>query len=315
MIESLKYVPKAENVMPWADKIDYFKANPITTFKPGLNIVFGANGSGKSTLLKLMGLHLAAVQGGQSVVTQSWISDVFGFSSSEVKLPCDVVHDGQPIMYHDARTVVGLFAGAAFDDDFFNLGVEACMAKGSVGQLSMHHVTRLLNVLVAENLGRGFAAGFPKEVEWRYPRTSTEKSVAARIAAVETLMAARCAKGPLTLLLDEPESGFSMPWQAAIWRNILAKVDPEKFQVIVATHSPFALGIKGAHYVEMTPEYTFQCISALLGDLGDKMPGLLKLAAEASSNPAPARPAPAPVEEPPKKARRPRKPAAKKEDS
>lgn len=297
MIESITYDAARGTKFPYAAQIEYFKKSPVTRFKPGLNIVYGANGSGKSTLLQLLGQSLAAVQGGRSVVTQAWLSDLLEFGSKAIGLPCDVVHDGQPIMYHDARSVVGLFGGsAAFDDDFFSEGIEACVAKGSVGQLSMQRGARLFNVLVADRKG-ATADGFPKEVEWKYPRTSTYADTAARIAAVEALFEARCAKGPKTLLFDEPESGFSMPWQAAMWRNIFARVDPAKFQVIVATHSPFALGIKDAHYVEMTPGYSEECLSVLMEDLTSKAAFIF------------GRPAPTAV--PPKEAPQPAAPAKK----
>lgn len=268
MIESLSFLEGEKSKFPYARNIEYFKASPVTTFKPGLNIVYGPNGSGKSTLLKLLGLSLAAVQGGVSTVTQTWISDTFDWGSKAFDLPCTVVHDGQPVMYYDAREVAGLFAGAAFDDDFFSLGVDACIAKGSVGELNMHRLTRHLNVLIHKG------EGFPAEVAWKYPRTSTHADIQAKLALIDQLFEARCAKGPRTLLFDEPESGFSMPWQAGMWRNIFGKVDPEQFQVIVATHSPFALRIPGAHYIEMHPGYASECFVTLMAELMDKAPGL-----------------------------------------
>lgn len=270
MIESLTFDASAGSKFAHAAKIGYFKANPVTRFKPGLNIVYGPNGSGKSTLLKLMGLSLAAVQGGASTVTQSWISDVFEFGRGKLALPCSVVHDGQPVMYYDAREVVGLFSGAAFDDDFFSQGINACLSKGSVGELNMHRVFRHLDVLN----GGAKGGGFPSEVEWKYPRTASHAQTKATIEAIHKLFEARCDKGPQTLMFDEPESGFSMSWQAGIWRNIFAKVDPARFQVIVATHSPFALRIPGANYVEMEPGYAQECLLTLLMDLRQKVPAL-----------------------------------------
>ncbi len=274
MIDSLtlKSVPK--NCLPWAAKVDYFSRNPVTQFKPGLNILFGGNGSGKSTVLQLLGLHLAAVQGGASVVTQSWIQDVLGFSRV-CELPCDVVHDGQPVMFFDARAKEG-HIGGSFDDDFFDLGLANTLARGSTGQLGLQRLHRLLSVLAPETppaadpkpapKKRGKAAaktapssavpkagGFPSEVVWKVPRKWLEDSQPAKLALLDGLLAAQRPVGPKTLLLDEPESGFSLPWQDKLWANLLGKVDPEKFQLIVATHSPFALGLPGANYIEMTP--------------------------------------------------------------
>lgn len=131
MIESLTYAPCANDKFPYAAKLDYFQRNLTTQFKPGLNILFGANGSGKSTLLRMLGLSLAAMQGGVSTVTSDWLHEVLGFRRTGCVLPCSVAHDGQPIMFHDAREAVGLLGGgAAFDDDFFSQGVAACTSKG-----------------------------------------------------------------------------------------------------------------------------------------------------------------------------------------
>lgn len=295
MIDSLTFVPQNDGVMPWSAKLDYFKKHPVTEFKSGLNIAFGANGSGKSTLLQLLGTALAAVQGGTSTVTSSWLQDVCGFDAKEILLPCDIVHDGQPVMYFDSRAKEGLIGGS-FDDDFFSLGLANTLTRGSSGQLVLQRIDRMLQVLMRKgtppapppaepaatprrargkslkDLERkgGFRSlvpeGFPSEIEWKIPRhLAGHKSLNARTALVEEHLRAKRAPGPKTLIFDEPESGFSLPWQAGIWANIFSKIDPEQFQVIVATHSPFALGIPGAHYIEMSPGYLLECQVATLG--------------------------------------------------
>lgn len=280
MIESITYTPVAESLVPWATDLPYFQRTPTTQFKPGLNILFGANGSGKSTLLHLLALSLAAAQGGTSVVTTTWMSDIFGWSAG-IKLPCDVVHDGQPIMSFDARATEGLIGGG-FDDDFFQLGFENTMARGSSGERILQRADRMLAVLVhAKQDGepvepkkstasaRTRKAGakskkvtesrpipvFPKEVEWRVSRDRVNSVWADRVPAIEKLLAARCPQGPQTMLFDEPESGCSLQWQAGLWRNLFAQVDPEKYQLIIATHSPFALGLPNANYIELSPGY------------------------------------------------------------
>lgn len=284
MIDSLTYKPLKESVLPWAAELDYFKKTPVTEFKPGLNILFGGNGSGKSTVLHLLATALAAAQGGTSVVTATWMRDVLGFDGKSLQLPCELVHDGQPVMFFDARAKEGVIGGA-FDDDFFTLGVANTMARGSTGQLGLQRLDRLLRVLVSKDSpkpkatapasdakpkGRGRTArsferkasstplvphGFPAAIEWKVTRGSANDHWSKRFDLIDELLSAKRPVGPKTLIFDEPESGFSLPWQAGIWANVFAKVDPERFQVIVATHSPFALGIPGAHYIEMTPGY------------------------------------------------------------
>lgn len=298
MIDSLTYKPLKESVMPWADELDYFKNTPVTEFKPGLNILFGGNGSGKSTVLNLLATSLAAVQGGSSVVTSSWIRDVLGFDGDAVQLPCELVHDGQPVMFFDARAKEGIIGGS-FDDDFFAMGVANTIARGSTGQLGLQRLDRLLQVLVEKNTpaqqeqapeskpkGRGRSAksfarkgsnpsmtpkGFPASIEWKVSRGSGNDTWSKRFDLIDGLLSAKRPVGPKTLIFDEPESGFSLPWQAGIWANVFAKVDPERFQVIVATHSPFSLGIPGAHYIEMSPGYLRQsqlAVFTLLERLG-----------------------------------------------
>lgn len=262
MIDSMTFRPAAESGFSWAAKLDYFKKNPCIEFKPGLNILFGANGSGKSTVLQLVGTTLAAVQGGTSVVTSSWVSDVLGIRGETLKLPCDVVHDGQPVMFFDARAKEGLIGGS-FDDDFFRLGIANTLAKGSTGELGLQRLDRMLQVLMKG--GNALVpAGFPSEIEWRLSRDGFSERSKARMALIKDLLRAKRATGQKTFIFDEPESGFSLPWQARLWSGIFANLDPNEFQVIVATHSPFALGIPGANYIEMSPGYVQECEIALL---------------------------------------------------
>ncbi|KVP39545.1 AAA family ATPase [Burkholderia ubonensis] len=303
MIDSLTFKPLKGSTMPWAAELDYFKKAPVTEFKPGLNILFGGNGSGKSTVLQLLATSLAAAQGGTSVVTASWMRDVLGFDNKSVQLPCELVHDGQPVMFFDARAKEGLIGGG-FDDDFFNLGIANTMARGSTGQLGLRRVDRLLQVLVSKDCptpqppepepadkpkrrgGRTAKSferkeairslvpdGFPAEIEWKVTRGSGTDHRNKRFDLVDELLRAKRPVGPKTLIFDEPESGFSLPWQAGLWHNVFGKVDPARFQVIVATHSPFALGIPGANYIEMSPGYVRECLTAAQRFVDRLVPG------------------------------------------
>lgn len=298
MIESLTYKKIDKPTMvAWADSVAYLQRCPTTTFKPGLNILYGPNGSGKSTLLKMLANGLAAEQGGTSTVTQSWVGDLFGLIEDDIKVNFDIVHDGQPVMFFDARAKEGLMRGG-FDDDFFNLGVANLMARGSAGQLVAGRMDRMLRVLTedltqtkeaekatksasnkksaAQDGGTKHTArsarsferakptkelvkqGFPQSIDWKITKQSVNSTWQKRLEQIEKRLAGQIPTGPRTMLFDEPESGFSLQWQAGLWNNVFSKVDPAKFQLIVATHSPFALRIPGAHYIEMDPGYMTQ---------------------------------------------------------
>ena len=297
MIESFEYLKSSVNsekcTFPWAAEIDFLKRNKKVEFKPGLNILFGGNGSGKSTLLQMIGMSLAAVQGGRSCVTSSWLSEVFvGLGAQSPGIPCKLIHDGQPIMYFDARAKEG-FIGGGFDDDFFDMGLENSLRRGSTGQLGLTRLDRMLSVLREEQepqpqkakqtankksgtpvYAKGLSRdqkkttrknkniGFPESIEFKVSR-NVNSYWEPRLKVVDEMLAAKIERGPRTLLFDEPESGFSFDWQDRLWRGVFQQLDPTKFQVIIATHSPFSLAIPGANYIEMEPGYIGQSTTAL----------------------------------------------------
>lgn len=131
MIRSLKLGPeKKGGRYGWAFKTDFFKRNGTVSFTDGLNVLFGPSGSGKSTVIGLLASHLAAEQGGRSVVTQDWLGGLTDFASSEPAVNSIVEHDGQPILYVSPRKTIGL-RGGTFDDDFIREGLANSMARGS----------------------------------------------------------------------------------------------------------------------------------------------------------------------------------------
>lgn len=297
MIESFEFLKSTASSetcsFPWAGEIDFFKRNKKVKFKSGLNILFGGNGSGKSTLLQMIGMSLAAVQGGRSCVTSTWLSEVFvGLGTQKPAIPGKLMHDGQPIMYFDARAKEGLLGGG-FDDDFFDMGLENSLRRGSTGQLGLTRLDRMLSVLREEQETQSEKSkqtakkksgtpvsvkqlsrdqerttrknkniGFPESIEFKVSR-NVNSYWEPRLKVVDEMLAAKIEKGPRTLLFDEPESGFSFDWQDRLWRGVFERVDSSKFQVIIATHSPFALSIPGANYIEMEPGYIEQSTNAL----------------------------------------------------
>lgn len=299
MIHQLRLThPSADaHTLAWASTVACLK-KPMN-FQPGLNILFGPNGSGKSTVLKLLAMYLAAEQGGRSVVTSSWIQDLFGFSGRQQDaLFWTVQHDGQPVVYSNPRQAIGLYGlGSAFDDDFMMDGLnELQVMKSSSGQVTSSRIARVVRTIM-EDVGpvdpstaesppkaptpkrsskartaRSFdrtppsrepeAFAFPAAIEWRI-QAGLNDVWSERVALVRTMLKANAAPGPRTIVLDEPETGFGLPWQAGFWNNVMRSAQAKNFQIIVATHSPFALNVPDAHYIETQPGYLDECRTAM----------------------------------------------------
>jgi len=260
--ESFKY---AQN-LPW------FKDRHEITFKPGLNIFLGPNGSGKSTVLKMLGDGLCATQGGVSAVTTDVLSSQIDMMSSlgarlrnpSAQVPemtdrigLKIVHDGQPVVYCDPRRTVGI-SGGALDDDFMDAGVIEAMTshRRSHGELALYRVNPALAMLNGKTK-------FPEHIQRLVRRDQVNDRWQMALDLLETRLQARMELGQPTILLDEPESNYSLVWQSRLW-DILARPDvADRFQIIVASHSAFALGIGHAHYVEMTPGFRDEAEGAL----------------------------------------------------
>lgn len=54
MIHKLEISNPKISRFPYIENIEYFRNNPVTHFKPGMNLIIGDNGCGKSTLLNLI---------------------------------------------------------------------------------------------------------------------------------------------------------------------------------------------------------------------------------------------------------------------
>ena len=254
---------KKSKAFGYAAEVPFFTRKKKLSFKPGLNILFGPNGCGKSTVLQILARTTCAAQGGLSVVTESVLHDNVDMlgrlrnTDMTSKLGLHVAHDGQPVVFCDPRAKVGLIGGS-FDDDFFSAGVAEMTQhnRRSHGQASLSRA----NVALAILLGQ---APFPKEVQRRINRDMVNDVWGRALDVVEDGLKGTIAPGQPSVLLDEPEANFSLLWQSRIW-DLLAKPEmATKFQVIVATHSPFALGIAQAHYIDFVEGFRQECEAAL----------------------------------------------------
>lgn len=261
MFESISLTGLAKSArFGYAAKLPFFMKKKKLDFKPGLNILFGPNGCGKSTVLRILSDTMFATQGGVSVVTSSALRDavnMIGRSEPADEIGLSVAHDGQPVVFCDPRNSVGLVHGA-FDDDFMDLGLHNLFAQkeASHGQLSAHRIDKALAVLVGKEKA-------PTDVDWRVSRKNVNSHWASALDIVERRMKASIERGQLTVILDEPEANFSLLWQSRLWDVLSSPEVTHRFQVIVATHSVFALGFPDANYIDFEPGYIEKATSAM----------------------------------------------------
>jgi predicted ATPase len=233
-------------------KIPFFQQNSEIEFKPGLNILFGPNGIGKSTILKLIGLPLAAIQGGRSVVTHSYMLS-HARSNKPINFGVELQHDGQGIMYFDSDDTIGLTHGY-FDDDFFSEGSDAARnhRKMSHGLKTVSKIDRIKSVLSGE---KAFPATIENRMKGRYVNDVWKE----KVEALDETFKGTIPIGQPTTLIDEPESHLDLIAQKDMWEFLGNPSHHENFQLIVSTHSPFSLGIKHANYIDIKNGYMESC--------------------------------------------------------
>lgn len=246
----------------YAKDVDFFKGREELGFKPGLNILVGPNGSGKSTVLKMLGESMCAIQGGLSAVTrdavQSGVDMMAGIGvrlrdpKAEIppmkdKLGLAVHHDGQAVVYCDPRNPIGLTAGS-FDDDNLDAGIVEAMTsrRRSHGEMALQRANPALSVLLGK-------VPFPTEVRYGVRRDEVNDKWQEALDVLERRLIPTIPKGQPSVLLDEPEANYSLAWQAKLWALLANPAVAERCQVIVASHSAFALGIAHANYIETEP--------------------------------------------------------------
>lgn len=267
---------KKSKLFGYAAEVPFFQNKKTVAFKPGLNILFGPNGCGKSTVLNILGLTMGATQGGISCVTEDLVHrtvDMLGAlpnprtrtrKEMSDKIGLSVAHDGQPVLFCDPRQTVGL-SGGAFDNDFFETGITEALDRNrlSHGQRSLSRANAALGVLAGKLV-------FPKDVVHRVQKAHVNETWEKALTLLEARMAATIPKGQSTVLLDEPEANLSLLTQGNLWR-LLANPDvAANYQVIVASHSPFALGIPHANYIEFEPGYVEKTLGLLIDKFGHR---------------------------------------------
>lgn len=251
MISELVIEDSARVATPWWNKVPALARHQRLTFGPRLTVLWGRNGCGKSTLLRTLARLTHCEQGGIPTVTAASLRELLSPISTKEEIldGAKIVGDGKPVYFFDPAHPPGLIAGA-FDQDFFREGVESVLLqKSSSGEQVTAQMNRILR-----------HAGEGTSVTWKVPKKFPEGRKESYERRTAALRPSGGPDGPPTLLFDEPDRSISIPRQWDLW-DLLARQD--RFQIIVATHSPFALGLPGATYIDMEPGYLEQCVRCL----------------------------------------------------
>lgn len=267
MIHSLEINNIAESGTPWWASCTKLPQKGSMYFEPGLNIIFSQNGDGKSTILAAIAHALQCLQGGVQVVTPDFLS--YSGGRKRGILPR---HDGGKIVYFDPGKAVGLLLGL-FDYDFLSDGVFNSTYKGSSGMTTLARGDKALRPL--------FQGTEVPELRWKADK-GREKDLAAFLEG--NLDSPPERKIP-TILLDEPDRSLSLKNQALFWRRLVEgfryRPPDDQVQVIVATHSIFALGMP-VNYIELSPGEVEDASRAVRSS--HLVSDMLKAAREVASN-------------------------------
>lgn len=247
------------------EQLAAFKTKKPFKFTPGANVLYGKNGSGKTTLLKIIGAHSGCPEyGGWSAIPE-WVF----LDRENAKLPgcltqlarlgpsvaANVSWDGTATFMHLAAKSDEPFQAFGMPHDVltdYGDQVMAVMSKASSGQ---SRAIRLGKVLQKAKLER------PDILKLKDARDD------ARTKAFFDYVRKLPRKGPFTVLLDEPERSLDADAQILFWSTILPAMARE-LQVIVTSHSPFALFVPGVNVIDMEPGYSTE-MRKKVGDLLD----------------------------------------------
>lgn len=240
--------PKNTPVLHWG-KVSFLSKPMTLEFAPGLNIMFGPNGSGKSTIIDGLATMLHCREGNWPAVTKTSVR-AFLRPDGKFATGLHIEHDGQPARYLGIQT-------AAFVPEKGVAKVKLAMSEGehligraagsmSSGQASVTKLVRFLrhDAVKTKYVMKTSSVGGEFKPLWE--------------AAVQHLKAAKARPGmpkQQTILLDEVDHNLDFAHQMMVWKTLRSLVEDGKHQVIVASHSPFAVNVPGAHYIETSPGY------------------------------------------------------------
>lgn len=244
MIGKLTITDMEDLPLGWWSEVKWLRKNSEFKFEPGLNIIFGKNATGKSTLLQLLAMTFHCYDGGYPKVTQSSIAEIMGgLLDQERKKGYSVEHDGNLVFYINPDMEVGL-KGGSFDNDFMAEGVQNLFNRNrSQGERSLGKMTKIFEDMDKQD-----------DVIYTFHEDCVNDVWAKKLQhGLHILKNPTIGNtGRKTILIDEPERSMDFENEIKFWGFI--KRMAERDQVIVATHSPFAL-YTDANFIQTTYGY------------------------------------------------------------
>lgn len=258
---------KLSPIRHW-DTVDWLKGQTSIEFKPGLNIIYGPNGSGKSTLLAGLATLMHCYETNWPVVSRQ-SCDRFMAASGKYLSGLVLTHDGAPCRYLGVDDP-DLAPTTGVTEHKVVLDVPKLKTRNGEGFRSIDRMSHGQATLT--KLGR-FLRAEPEKTKFKITaKKCTEEQLPLFEVATESLSNVVETKGhkrQQVVLLDEVDRSLDFTKQASVWKQIRALVD-DNYQVIIASHSPWAAVQPEAHYIETTPGYldrTRRALGVLLSNL------------------------------------------------
>jgi len=239
--------PKTTPSVHW-ESVKWLKTVEKLEFKPGLNILFGSNGTGKSTVISAIAMAFHCYQTNWPVVTKQSVN-AFLKSSGLVANGLTIDHDGAPAKYLGLGDMDSIPENAVRVDLSLSAHGAHAGRPGHLVSAGQKTVSRLIH----------FLRNDPKSVSYKLKSSQvTPEFKPVWTAAVEALKNGVARKGVAkqqVILLDEVDLNLDFAHQAAVWAQLRELANEGNHQIIVASHSVFAVNVPGAHYIETSPGY------------------------------------------------------------
>lgn len=238
------------------------------TFGPGVTVLLGENMCGKTSLLSTMASYCCCPPSGgwSAFVPPLLLGQSAASPSSYTPYPqcldglyhdCEaaVEWDGSPAFFYSADSCVNLGDNGSNDGVIgAGEGLNLLWTKPSSGGRHLYHFNKMLETLSIDR------DGTPNKHDNLYKQTNDNWRKA--IDMYRDFLKTKPRNGPPTIFMDEPERSVSLYNQVYFWTKILPLV-AQDFQVIIATHSVFALGVPGARILEMTPGFAASVLKSI----------------------------------------------------